>query len=125
MLCQTYPFCRNRLLRLGASRLTVSRQIPSLSFSGPHRAFSTQFAEDVGNDKASKLHSLLDAALKPRELDVVDVSGGCGASFRVRVVSDAFKGKSMLQQHQAVNAALRTEFKDLHALQLETAAPSD
>ncbi|VVB13832.1 unnamed protein product [Arabis nemorensis] len=56
---------------------------------------------------------------KPRE--VVDISGGCGASFEVEVVSEQFEGKRMLERHRMVNAALEEEMKEIHALSIKKA----
>lgn len=36
----------------------------------------------------------------------VEVRGGSGGHFEVRVVAEAFRGKSRLQQHQLVYAAI-------------------
>ncbi|KXN91069.1 SufE-like protein, chloroplastic, partial [Leucoagaricus sp. SymC.cos] len=48
--------------------------------------------------------------------------GGNGEThFSIRVVSDAFKGKSPIQRHRMINSALSEEFSQgLHALSLET-----
>ena len=46
---------------------------------------------------------------------VLDISGGCGQSFTAVIVSPAFEGKSALQRHRLVNAALREEIKAIHA----------
>jgi BolA protein len=78
----------------------------------------------------------LERALRPTRLDVVNEShlhAGhrnspvTGEShFRVRIVSDAFTGKSRLQRHRLVNETLAAELKGkVHALALETHAPSD
>jgi stress-induced morphogen len=40
------------------------------------------------------------AALQPTHVDIADTSGGCGQSFNVLIVSDAFEGKSLLQRHR-------------------------
>lgn len=46
--------------------------------------------------------------------------------FRVRIVSAAFSGKSRLDRHRAVNAALDEVLKDgLHALAVEASAPGE
>ncbi|EKM80719.1 hypothetical protein AGABI1DRAFT_37519 [Agaricus bisporus var. burnettii JB137-S8] len=48
-------------------------------------------------------------------------NGGSGEThFSIRVVSDAFKGKSPIQRHRMINTALSEEFMNgLHALTLE------
>ncbi|MCO5592858.1 hypothetical protein L7F22_046862 [Adiantum nelumboides] len=63
----------------------------------------------------------LNDKLKPVYLNVVDTSGGCGASFLVEVVSSAFEGKRLLERHRLVNAALAEEMKQIHALSLKKA----
>jgi BolA protein len=46
--------------------------------------------------------------------------------FRIDVVSAAFAGKSRLERHRMVNAALRSAFeRGLHALAIRAAAPGE
>ncbi|MCO5603474.1 hypothetical protein L7F22_057624 [Adiantum nelumboides] len=61
----------------------------------------------------------LNDKLKPAYLNVVDTSGGCGASFLVEVVSSAFEGKRLLERNRLVFAALAEEMKQIHALSLK------
>merc|ERR1711991_485682 len=42
----------------------------------------------------------IEAALQPAEVVVEDVSGGCGAFFKVSVRSSNFQGKSIPEQHR-------------------------
>ena len=53
------------------------------------------------------------------------VRGDDGAHFEAVVISDAFAGKSLLQQHRMVYAALggRMEREEIHALSLKTCTP--
>ena len=55
----------------------------------------------------------------------VTVRGDDGAHFEAVVVSDAFIGKSLLQPHRLVHAALcaRLEREEIHALALKTYTP--
>ena len=75
-------------------------------------------------------------ALRPVRLDVVNESElhaghrsspGTGEShFRVLIVAAAFEGKSRVQRHRMVNAALAEEVgKKVHALALEAKAPGE
>lgn len=49
---------------------------------------------------------------------------GDGRHFEAEVVSPAFAGKSMVQQHQMVYAALGDKMRaDIHALSLRTRTP--
>jgi len=72
----------------------------------------------------------LEEAFRPARVDVVDEShlhkGHAGhrpegeTHFRVRIASDAFAGKSRVDSHRMVNAALAGEFASgLHALAIE------
>ncbi|BBH05525.1 BolA-like family protein [Prunus dulcis] len=53
--------------------------------------------------------------------EVIDTSGGCGASFTIEVVSEKFEGKRLLERHRVVNAALEEEMKQIHALSIKKA----
>ncbi len=63
-------------------------------------------------------------ALPGSEVEVRDTTG-TGDHFEARVVSPAFAGKSMVQQHQLVYAPLQEWLKtgELHALALKTYSP--
>ncbi|MFL9828102.1 BolA family protein [Rhodoplanes sp. SY1] len=78
----------------------------------------------------------LSAAFAPSRLEVIDEShrheGHAGARpggqthFRVRIVSEAFRGKSRLDRHRAINQALAAEIEGgVHALAIEAAAPGE
>ncbi len=53
------------------------------------------------------------------------VRGDDGVHFDAVVVSDRFAGKSLIQQHRLVYAALggRMEREEIHALSLKTSTP--
>jgi BolA family transcriptional regulator, general stress-responsive regulator len=82
--------------------------------------------------RVEAIRAALAAAFEPVELEVVDEShlhaGHEGARdgrghFRVRVVSAAFEGMSVLQRHRAVYAALGTLMEtDIHALAIRAEA---
>ncbi|MBC7103281.1 MAG: BolA family transcriptional regulator [Parvibaculum sp.] len=56
-------------------------------------------------------------------IDVVDLAGD-GDHFSASVVCEVFRGKSRIQQHQMVYAALQGLMGGvLHALALQTSAP--
>ncbi|GFY82897.1 BolA-like family protein [Actinidia rufa] len=57
--------------------------------------------------------------------EVIDTSGGCGASFAVEIVSAQFEGKRLLERHRMVNAALVEEMKEIHALSIKKALTPD
>jgi BolA protein len=75
-------------------------------------------------------------AFAPESLDVEDEShqhaGHAGhrpggeTHFRVYIVSEAFRGKSRLQRHRMINAALASELAGgVHALAIHAAAPGE
>ncbi len=63
-------------------------------------------------------------ALPGAVVEVVDTTG-TGDHFRATVISEAFAGKSMVEQHQMVYAPLRADLGSgaLHALALKTFTP--
>jgi stress-induced morphogen len=67
------------------------------------------------------IRDLLVAAFPGGEIDVEDRTGG-GDHFQVTVVSDAFNGLSLIQQHKLVNAALAGPLADgtIHELRIRT-----
>lgn len=81
-------------------------------------------------DRVSRIRERLEAALHPTHCEVVDEShlhrGHAGARdgrghFRVRIASPAFAGRSRLQIHRLVYAALGDLMtSDIHALAVES-----
>lgn len=85
--------------------------------------------QDVITEKLRK-------AFTPQSLRVEDEShqhaGHAGhrpggeTHYRLYIVSDAFRGKSRLERHRMINAALATELKGgVHALAIHAAAPGE
>ena len=66
-----------------------------------------------------------DGQWTPREFELEDLTGGKD-HYQARVVSDAFSGKTPVQQHQMVYQALAEEMKGpIHALALKTFTKAD
>lgn len=85
---------------------------------------------------AERITNNLQNALAPSSLEVIDESHqhqghggwreGGETHFRVVVVSDRFIGKSRLERHRLVNAALAQELADrVHALAIVAKAPDE
>ena len=73
--------------------------------------------------QAEEIERLIREALPDAEVAIEDLAGD-GDHYAARVVSEAFRGKSRVQQHQIVYRALQGRMGDeLHALALRTAAP--
>ena len=57
--------------------------------------------------------------------EAVDESDGCGAKFEIKIISEAFTGKKLLQRHRMVHAAIDDMRESIHALTLITKTPSE
>ena len=74
---------------------------------------------------AADITALIKEAL-PDAVVTIDDLAGDGEHYAARVVSSAFRGKSRVQQHQLVYAALKGKMGgELHALALQTSAPPE
>ena len=70
------------------------------------------------------LRAHLAGAFPDAEIVIQDLAGD-GDHYRAKVVSAAFAGLSRVRQHQLVYAALKGKMGgELHALALETSAPT-
>jgi BolA protein len=90
-----------------------------------------------------QIRAKLEAAFAPASIEIIDESykhaGHAHAiarpgraqsagetHFRIKVVSEAFRGKSRVDRHRAINHLLETEFQSgLHALAIEAKAPGE
>jgi stress-induced morphogen len=71
----------------------------------------------------AEIEALIKAAMPDAQVTIEDLAGD-GDHYAATVVSEAFRGKSRVQQHQLVYAALRGRMGgELHALALQTSAP--
>ncbi len=74
---------------------------------------------------ARAIESLIRAAIPDAQVTMEDLRGD-GDHYAAHVVSAAFQGKSRVQQHQMVYAALQGRMGgELHALALQTSAPDN
>lgn len=72
----------------------------------------------------SEIERLIKEAFPDAHVVVVDLAGD-GDHYAARITSEAFKGKSRIQQHQMVYSALKGQMGGaLHALALETLVPA-
>ena len=83
-----------------------------------------------------RITAKLTEAFTPTQLDVQDEThqhaGHAGSRpggethYRVRIVSEAFRGKNRIEQHRMVNGVLADELAGgVHALAIHASAPSD
>jgi len=72
---------------------------------------------------ALDIERLIRAALPDARIEIRDLAGD-GDHYAATVVSEAFRGKSRVQQHQMVYSALKGNMGGaLHALALQTSPP--
>jgi BolA protein len=85
-------------------------------------------------ERVGRLRAALEKELAPTRLEIIDDSakhaGHAGARegghFRVRITSAAFRGKSAIQRHRIVFAAVGTLMKtDIHALNIDARTPEE
>ena len=72
---------------------------------------------------ASEIERRIKAALPDAKVEIRDLAGD-GDHYAATVISEAFRGKSRVQQHQMVNAAFGADMGTvLHSLSLQTGVP--
>ena len=72
---------------------------------------------------AADIERLIKERFPDAEIQIEDLAGD-GNHYSASVVSEDFRGKSRVQQHQMVYAALQGRMGgELHALALQTATP--
>lgn len=82
----------------------------------------------------TQIKDKLSQAFRPQMLDVIDEShlhaGHAGSHpdgeshFRVKIVSEAFTGKSRVDTHRMVNETLKEDLRTrVHALAIQASAP--
>jgi BolA protein len=85
-------------------------------------------------ERVSRIRAAIEKELAPTLLDIVDDSarhaGHAGARegghFKVSVVSAAFRGKSAIQRHRLVFAAVAGLMRsDIHALNIDARTPEE
>lgn len=85
-------------------------------------------------ERVEKIRQVLSARLAPVSLMIRDDSAKhaghagarAGGHFSIVVVSDQFAGRTRLQRHQLVYAALAELLRtDIHALSIEARAPQE
>lgn len=73
---------------------------------------------------AADIEKFIKEALPDAQVEIKDLAGD-GDHYAATVVSEAFRGKSRVQQHQMVYAALKGNMGGvLHALALTTSVPN-
>ena len=72
---------------------------------------------------ADDIESMIKAKIPDAQVTIRDLAGD-GDHYAASVISESFRGKSRVQQHQIVNEALKEVIGGkLHALALQTGTP--
>ena len=71
---------------------------------------------------AEEIQALVSKTIPGAEVTVQDLTGG-GDHFEVIVLSPAFKGKMLIEQHQLVHRAVDPLKDRIHALKIKTLSP--
>ena len=75
--------------------------------------------------QASEIEALIKAAIPDAEIELVDMAGD-NDHWQAKVTSASFAGKSRVQRHQMINAALGEKLgRELHALSVQAFAPGE
>jgi BolA family transcriptional regulator, general stress-responsive regulator len=82
----------------------------------------------------AQMRAALERALEPRSLEIIDDSAAHtghpgargGGHFRVTLVAEAFRGRSQLERHRLVYAAVAPLLSSaVHALNITARAPDE
>ncbi len=75
--------------------------------------------------KAEDIAEKIRAAIPDAKVDLQDLTGTAD-HWKATIVSAAFAGKSLMQRHRMINAALAEELKGpIHALTLDVKTPEE
>ena len=73
--------------------------------------------------EAAEIERMIKSALPDASVEIRDLAGD-GDHYAATVISESFRGKTRVQQHQMVYSALKGQMGgQLHALALQTSAP--
>jgi len=104
-----------------ALRPTLARR--AFAVGGKHIESATEGSAAAAGGTALEQHmsEILLASIEGCEVEVQDVSGGCGTSMSVSVTAsaDVFP-LNKLKQHRMVTAALKEVIPEIHAIQINT-----
>ncbi|KAF5369757.1 hypothetical protein D9758_001337 [Tetrapyrgos nigripes] len=107
--------------------LTATRRIFSTTLQA--RRFSASVLVSNANTSSSSpdvtegernIHAKLTEKFAPSQLQVQDISGGCGSFYAITISSQAFKGLPIVKQHKLVTQTLKEEIEGIHGLQIKT-----
>jgi stress-induced morphogen len=100
-------------------------QIGGISFAGrTDPRFGRQYWRSEMPMDARDIETMIKAAIPDAEVTIRDLAGD-GDHYAATVISESFRGKSRVQQHQIVYQSLQGQMGGvLHALALQTGTPN-
>lgn len=99
--------------------LSLARRIGAIRLPPRVRGYAAPPPSGL-TDGERTIYTKLTEKFDPAELQVQDVSGGCGTFYQIIIASGAFKGMPTVKQHRMVNETLKQEIEGIHGLQLTT-----
>lgn len=73
---------------------------------------------------SEEVRQRIESSLNCTFCEVIDVSGGCGASYSVKVVSPDFEAKPLLQRQRMVNNLFVEDYRGaIHSMTIRTLTP--
>jgi stress-induced morphogen len=83
--------------------------------------FSSEGPARVQTEGEKKIEKLLQGRFQDaKNIQVEDISSGCGSMFKIAVEAPDFQGKTKVQQHKMITETLKKEISDMHGLVIET-----
>uniref|UniRef100_A0A336LVY2 CSON005981 protein n=1 Tax=Culicoides sonorensis TaxID=179676 RepID=A0A336LVY2_CULSO len=87
------------------------------------RVWSGNTPQSVVHSEATLKKILEEKFPKANEIEVKDVSGGCGAMYEIFVETAEFKGLNTVKQHRLITDTLKDQIKEMHGLRVFTSVP--
>ncbi len=108
---------------MSGERQTARREATNVDFMGPYW-YSTHEDEGVTMITPSDLTAIIQQSLPDAKVHCEDLTG-TQDHWKIQVISQAFEGKRLLEQHRMVKSVLHNKMLDntIHALSLKTWTP--
>ena len=118
-LAQRFGFRIYRFLQAPISSFRANNNVRLMTTDDGGR---DGICQDLTLGEKQLINKLQESFPNATEIQVSDVSGGCGAMYQILIEAPDFNGKRTVMQHRMVNEALKEEIKEMHGLQLTTKA---
>merc|ERR1712226_1482770 len=100
--------CKREIKMIGVLLKTTSRRVFSLS-------------SKVAFVRESQLSEAIRSSIpEAQDVNVRDISDGCGSNFEITVVSNTFDGKRAVNRQRMVNKAIKEFLPQIHRVHIHT-----